>query len=52
MFMSNNRASFNLWSKENLVKHQRVAKYYENNCNSEKDIEGLKRRGKFEVENF
>ena len=32
MFISNNRASFHLWSKENLVKHQRVSKYYENDC--------------------
>ena len=30
MFISN--TSFHLWSKENLVKHQRVSKYYENNC--------------------
>ena len=32
MFISNNRASFHLWWKENLVKHQRVSKYYENDC--------------------
>ena len=30
IFISNNRASFHLWWKENLVKHQRVSKYYEN----------------------
>ena len=30
MFISNNRASFHLWWKENLVKHQKVPKYYEN----------------------
>ena len=30
MFISNNRASFFLWWKENLVKHQKVSKYYEN----------------------
>ena len=28
--ISNNRASFHLWRKENLVKHQKVSKYYEN----------------------
>ena len=32
MFISNNRPSFYLWGKENLVKHQKVSKYYENNC--------------------
>ena len=32
MFISNNRASFHLWWKENLVKHQKVSKYYENDC--------------------
>ena len=30
--LSNNRASFHLWLKENLVKHQEVSKCYENNC--------------------
>ena len=30
VFVSNNRASFHLWWKENLVKHQEVSKYYEN----------------------
>ena len=30
MFISNNRASFHLWWKENLVKHQKVLKYFEN----------------------
>ena len=34
IFTSNNRASFHLWWNENLLKHQRVSKYYENNCNS------------------
>ena len=28
--ISSNRTSFQLWLKENLVKHQRVSKYYEN----------------------
>ena len=32
MFISNNRASFCLWWNENLLKHQRVSKYYENDC--------------------
>ena len=32
MFISNNRASFHLSWKENLVKHQRVSKHYENDC--------------------
>ena len=31
-FISNNRPSFHLWCKENLVKHQKVSKYYENDC--------------------
>ena len=30
--MSNNHPSFHLWRKENLVKHEKVSKYYENNC--------------------
>ena len=30
MFISNSHASFHLWLKENLVKHQKVSKYYEN----------------------
>ena len=28
MFSSNNHASFHLWSQENLVKYQKVLKYY------------------------
>ena len=28
MTISNNRPSFHLWRKENLVKHQNVLKYY------------------------
>ena len=31
MFLSNNRSSFHLWQKENLIKHEIVLKYYENN---------------------
>ena len=34
MFISNNRASFHLWCKENLVKHQKVSKYYKNGCSN------------------
>ena len=34
MFISNNCTSFHLWGKENLVKHQKVSKYYENYCGS------------------
>ena len=29
MSISNNRASFHLWGKQNLVKHQKVSMYYE-----------------------
>ena len=32
MFISNNRASSHLLWKENLVKHQKVSKYYEYGC--------------------
>ena len=32
MFISNFRASFHLWWKENLLKHQRFSKYYKNDC--------------------
>ena len=32
MFISNNRPSFHLWWKKNLGKHQKVLKYYENDC--------------------
>ena len=31
-FISINRASFHLWWKENLVKHQKVSNYCENDC--------------------
>ena len=30
--MSNNRASFHLCCKVNLIKHQKVSKYCENDC--------------------
>ena len=29
IFISNNRASFHLWWKQNFLKHQKVSKYYE-----------------------
>ena len=32
MFVSNNRPSFHLWWKENLVNHWKVSKYYETGC--------------------
>ena len=32
MFISNNCQSFHLWLYENLAKHQKVSKYYENDC--------------------
>ena len=34
MFITNNHASFHLVLKENLVKHQKVSKYYNRNCSS------------------
>ena len=32
MFISSNHASFHLWWKKNLLKHQKVSKYYESGC--------------------
>ena len=32
MFINNNRPSFHLWWKENLVEHRKVSKYYETGC--------------------
>ena len=32
MFITNNHASFHLWWKENLVKHQKVSKYCDHDC--------------------
>ena len=32
MFISNNHKSFHFWWEENLVKHQKVTKYYKNDC--------------------
>ena len=31
-FITNNLVSFHLWWKENLVKYQKVSKFYENDC--------------------
>ena len=32
MFISNNRPSFHLWWKGNLVKHRKASKYYKTDC--------------------
>ena len=32
LFITNNHDSFHLWWKENLVKHQKVLKYYGQDC--------------------
>ena len=32
MFISNHRATFHLWRKEHLLRHQKVLNYYENDC--------------------
>ena len=32
MFIRNDRASFHFWASEHLLKHQRVSKYYHNDC--------------------
>ena len=32
MFISNNRPSFHLWWKKNLVKHRNISRYYETDC--------------------
>ena len=32
MFITNNHASFHFWRKENLVKHQKVSKYNDDDC--------------------
>ena len=33
-FIINNQVSFHLWSKENLVKHQKVSKYFDHGWNA------------------
>ena len=38
MFISNNRLSFHLWWNENMVKHRKVPKYYENDCRPTLDL--------------
>ena len=32
IYISNNRALFHFWGKQNLLKHQKVPKYYETGC--------------------
>ena len=32
MFIIDNHAPFRLWRKKNLVKYQKVSKYYDHNC--------------------
>ena len=32
IFISNNRATFHLWVRDNLVIHQKFSNYYENDC--------------------
>ena len=32
-FITNNHASFHFWWKKSLIKHQKVSKYYEQDCN-------------------
>ena len=32
IFVTNNQALFHFWWKENLLKHQKVSKYYEHGC--------------------
>ena len=34
IFISNNRVSFHLWWIENLLKHQKVSKYFESDCSN------------------
>ena len=34
IYIRNNRTSFHLWWKENLVKYRKVSKYYETDCSS------------------
>ena len=38
MFISHNRLSFHLWWNENMVKHRKVPKYYENDCRPTLDL--------------
>ena len=35
MFITNNHDSFHLWWNENLVKHQKVSKYYDQDCSTD-----------------
>ena len=47
MFVSNNLASFQFWWKENLVKHQKVSKYYEDDCRFITEIVMLKHSSQY-----
>ena len=47
MFVSNNHTSFYLWWKANLVKRQKVSKYYENDCQISKKLSKGKNGNKF-----
>ena len=38
MFITSNRTSFHLWCKENLVKHEKVSKYWKMIGDSENEI--------------
>ena len=42
MFISNNRASFHLRWKKNLVKHEKFLKPYENDCSSVRECVDVK----------
>ena len=44
MIISSNLASFHLWWKENLIKHQKVSKYYENDCSLIDNLKELPRK--------
>ena len=39
MLISNNRASFHLWWRENLLKHRKVSKYYEKHCSLKSKVD-------------
>ena len=40
MFISNNPVSLCLCRKENLIKHQKVSRYYENDCRTRHEQKG------------
>ena len=41
MFITNTHDSFHLWWKENLGRHQKVSKYYDQDCRLISDVENL-----------